>query len=197
MKYKREDYFNLPNIVSYVRILMTPILLTLAYQQQPVAFMWLLVFTLFTDVLDGFLARLLNQITELGSHLDSWGDFFVYSTLAVSAWWLWPDIVLRELPFVLTIIVSFIAPVLIGLIKFHTLTSYHTWSVKLAVGATTISYIIIFSGWATWPFQLAAILAAIAAIEEISITFMMRHEHADIRSIWHAIRINQTEDADS
>ena len=84
--HNKEDFYNLPNLVSLIRILMAPVLIYLALTQQPDWYIGMLVFTVFTDVLDGFLARVLNQITKLGSHLDSWGDFVIYNTMALCAW---------------------------------------------------------------------------------------------------------------
>lgn len=184
----KRDFLCPPNIVSMIRLLMAPVLLWLAYHQYPVVFLITLLFTLFTDVLDGFLARRLNMITELGAHLDSLGDFLIYSTLALSAWWLWPGIIREELVYVLTIIISFTTPVIIGLIKFRTLTSYHTWAVKVAVFITVVSYVIVFAGILRWPLYLAAIVCVIASVEEILITLIMKHEHADVRSVWHALK---------
>lgn len=187
MQYKK-DFFNPPNIVSLIRILMAPVLLTLAYHQYEVIYILILLFTLFTDVLDGFLARKLNMITELGSHLDSWGDFIIYTVLVISAWWLWPETLKQEWLSVSAIIISFTLPVIIGLIKFHSLTSYHTWSVKVAVFITICSYVVVFSGWLIWPIYLAAVISVIAAIEEISITIITKHKHADIRSVFDALK---------
>ena len=62
---------------------MAPVLFYLAFNQQPYWFMAMLAVAIFTDVLDGFLARTLNQITAMGSRLDSWGDFIIYSTMAI------------------------------------------------------------------------------------------------------------------
>ncbi len=184
----KKEFLSPPNIVSLIRIFMAPVLLWLAWQQEPLIYMLALGFTLFTDVLDGFLARALNQVTDLGAHLDSWGDFIIYTTLVVAAWWLWPEIIIEEKKSVLLIIISFLTPVAIGLIKFKTLTSYHTWTVKLAVFVTVVAYVVTFSDWARWPIYLAAVIAVIAAIEEIAITLVMRNEHADVRSIWHAMK---------
>lgn len=187
----KNDLFNPPNITSMIRIFMAPVLLLLAYHGHEAIYIIAVLFTLFTDVLDGFLARHLNMITELGSHLDSWGDFIIYTTLAISAWWLWPEIIKQELIYFLIIILSFTLPVIIGLIKFHTLTSYHTWSVKLAVFITVLSYIIVFLDWLRWPLYMAVAISTIAAIEEILITFIMKHQHADIKSIWHAMKYSK------
>lgn len=171
---------------------MAPVLLWLAVRQQANLFIAVLIFTVFTDVLDGFLARHLQQITEMGSHLDSWGDFLVYSTMAISAWLLWPETVIREGLYFIIILFSFTLPVLVGLLKFRTLTSYHTWSVKLAVAVTVVSYILLFADIMHWPFRVAALLCALAALEEIAITFVIKHEQVDVRNLWQALRLNRS-----
>ena len=191
MMINKRDFFNPPNLISMLRIFMAPVLLTLAFHQLSTIYLLALLFTLFTDVLDGFLARRLNMITELGAHLDSWGDFIIYTTLAIAAWWLWPQIITEEILSVLAIIISFTLPVIVGLIKFHKVTSYHTWSVKIAVFVTVISYVVVFSEWARWPLYVAAGMSLIAAIEETLITLIMKHEHTDIRSIWHALKYDR------
>lgn len=182
MKLSLRKLFNLPNAVSMLRLMMVPVMIALALLQQPVLFLAAVLFSGFTDVLDGFLARTLDEITEFGSHLDSWGDFAIYTCMAIGAWLLWPDIVRQELYWILAIIASFTLPVLFGLIKFRTLTSYHTWSVKIAVLLTFISYVILFGELHSMPFHIAAIACVIAATEEIIITALMKHEHVDIRS---------------
>ena len=188
---KREEIVNLPNLVSFIRILMAPVLFYFALTQQPYWFIGVLLFAEFTDVLDGFLARTLNKITEVGSRLDSWGDFVIYSTIAVCAWILWPDILKRESLYFIIIVLSFTLPALIGFIKFNRFTSYHTWSVKLAVVITIISYILLFSGLLDWPFRVAALFCLYAAIEEIAITLLINHEHVDVRTVWQAVKYNR------
>ncbi|MDH5711623.1 MAG: CDP-alcohol phosphatidyltransferase family protein [Gammaproteobacteria bacterium] len=185
---KKEDIYNLPNAVSLLRILMAPVLLYFAFMQQPYWYLIALIFAEFTDVLDGFLARQLNQITKMGSHLDSLGDFVIYSTMAICAWILWPEILQREMPYFIIIVLSFTLPTLIGYIKFQQFTSYHTWSVKLAVLVTVIGYILLFTEWFNWPFRVAAFFCLYAAIEEIALTMLFHHEHVDVRSIWGALR---------
>ena len=167
---------------------MSPVLFYLAFKQQPYWFIAVLLFAEFTDVLDGFLARVLNQKTTMGARLDSWGDFVIYTTIAICAWILWPDILQRESLYFTIIVLSFTLPALIGFIKFHRFTSYHTWSVKFAVLITVISYILLFTGLLDWPFRVAAAICVFAALEEIAITLLIHHEHVDVRNIWLAIK---------
>lgn len=191
MSHAKEQIINLPNLVSAIRILMAPILIYFAVTQQPNWFMGTLLFAVFTDVLDGFLARILNQITTMGSHLDSWGDFVIYNTMAVCAWILWPDILQREMLYFVLIVLSFMLPAIIGFIKFQRFTSYHTWSVKVAVLVTVVSYVLLFTGLVDWPFRVAAVFCLYAAIEEIAITLLVRREYVDVRSLWQALRYNR------
>jgi cardiolipin synthase len=191
MRQANDQIVNLPNLISLIRILMAPVLIYFAITQQPYWFIGVLLFAEFTDVLDGFLARTLNQMSELGSHLDSLGDFIIYTTIAFCAWLLWPEILLREQVYFIIVVLSFTLPALIGFIKFHRFTSYHTWSVKLAVAVTVAGYILLFTGLLDWPFRIAALFCLYAAIEEIAITLLIPHEQADIRSVWQVLKYNR------
>ncbi len=173
---------------------MAPVLVYFAINQMEAWFLGVLLFSGFTDILDGFLARTLNQITALGAHLDSWGDFAIYSTMAICAWILWPGIVEREMLYFAMIIASFSIPVAIGLIKFRGLTSYHTWSVKVAVAVTFIGYVLLFAELAQWPFVLASLACVYAGIEEILITLTMNRERVNVSSIWAAMKYDHLVD---
>jgi CDP-diacylglycerol--glycerol-3-phosphate 3-phosphatidyltransferase len=177
-----------PNLVSALRILIAPILFALALLDLETWFLALLVFSALTDLADGMLARRLKMITPLGAHLDSIGDFAIYSTMAICAWILWPEITRRELLFYTMILCSFVLPAVVALIRFGKLTGYHTWAVKLAVAVTFIAYIALYADIANWPFVLASILCVIAGSEEILITLTLREERTDVRSIFSAIK---------
>ena len=170
---------------------MAPVLFYCAFTKQPDWYIGCLILAVFTDVLDGFLARILNQTTTMGSRLDSWGDFIIYATMALCAWILWPDILLREQFYFIIIVLSFTLPVLVGFIKFHAVISYHTWSVKLAVAITIVSYILLFTEILIWPFKIAALFCLYAAMEEIAITLLVRRELTDVRTVWHALKYNR------
>ncbi len=65
----------IPNIVSFVRLLMVPVFLWLLLAEDQVAAAgWLLGIIGSTDWVDGYLARRLGQISELGKLLDPVAD---------------------------------------------------------------------------------------------------------------------------
>ena len=179
----QKHELNWPNAVSFFRLLLAPVLLLLAWWNMPYWFLAILIISEFTDVLDGFLARILNQMTRLGSKLDSWGDFAVYSTIAVGAWWMWPGKVVDNALWFGLIVASFTFPALLGLIKFRGSTSYHTWSVKVSVAVTIISYVLLFYLDMQWPFKVAAVLCIFAALEEMVITLLLPHPQVNVRSV--------------
>ena len=73
-KEKKNSFLNLPNILSLLRILLIPVFLVLMIQGKIVEASAVFFFAGFTDVLDGFAARLLHQKTKIGAFLDPAGD---------------------------------------------------------------------------------------------------------------------------
>jgi cardiolipin synthase len=72
--------FNLPNILSSLRVILLPILYVFALIGMRLEFLVAYIIIGSTDALDGFLARLLNQVTKLGKFLDTVADILFYCT---------------------------------------------------------------------------------------------------------------------
>ena len=179
---------HLPNLLSLSRLLAVPFLLILAWQGRDDAFLVLLIVALSTDALDGFIARRFHCESPLGARLDSWGDFAIYSTVPLAAWWLWPDLLRQEAVAVITIMISFLLPVTLGFIKFHGITSYHTWSVKVAAVWMAAALLALFVLEIAWPIRVAAVLCAWSGLEEIAITLLLGERRTNVRSLWHVWR---------
>ncbi len=74
---RAADVFTVPNLVSIARLALIPLLLWLLLaRDDPVAAGWLLGLIGATDWVDGWLARRLGQVTELGKFLDPLADRF-------------------------------------------------------------------------------------------------------------------------
>jgi cardiolipin synthase len=92
-----------PNILSFFRLALVPVFLVLVIMGYDLLALAVLVFSSFTDFLDGVLARRLNQVTRLGQLLDPAADrFFIFATLiglavrGIVPWWLFAIIVGRD-----------------------------------------------------------------------------------------------------
>ncbi|MBK1706625.1 CDP-alcohol phosphatidyltransferase family protein [Halochromatium glycolicum] len=180
--------WNLPNLLSGFRLLSAPLLLVLAVSGEREAFLWLLALAFFTDAVDGMIARTIGQTTPLGARLDSWADVAVYVATTASLLILWPERVREEWVPVVAVVVSFMTPAVMGLLRFGRFTSYHTILVKIAVVATVIGLFAMLLDVSVWPFRIAAALAVLAGLEELIITMILREERSNITSLWQVLR---------
>ncbi len=73
-KKEKNGFLNLPNILSLLRILFIPVFVVLMTQGKIMAASAVFFLAGFTDLLDGFAARLLHQKTRIGALLDPAGD---------------------------------------------------------------------------------------------------------------------------
>ncbi|UCH58499.1 MAG: CDP-alcohol phosphatidyltransferase family protein [Anaerolineales bacterium] len=182
--------------MSGFRLIAAPFLLYLAWVGRPNLFLALLATSLLSDSIDGFIARKLNEASELGTKLDSWGDLATYLTVPLCAWWLWPEVLKREAFFVLLTVGAYILPLIIGFVKFRRLPSYHTWSAKIAAVVMSVAFFILFIFDISRPFHFAAILQALVACEEITISLLLIEWHGNVPSLWHAYRLVRKDSAD-
>jgi CDP-diacylglycerol--glycerol-3-phosphate 3-phosphatidyltransferase len=86
MKIQATDFIKIPNIISLFRIsLLIPLVLLLADLETNRSMVVVIIFiALISDLLDGFIARKTNQISELGKILDPLGDKLFVIVLVTS-----------------------------------------------------------------------------------------------------------------
>lgn len=190
-----ERRFTIPNVLSCFRLASVPVLLVLARYGCANLFFALFVCALLTDMADGYLARRLRQETEFGARLDSCGDFALYLSTPLCAWWLWPEIVLQEAPYVAAVLAGFILPILIGFARYRRLTSYHTWGAKLSAVVMGIGTVLLFAGFSPWPFRFSTLVLIVTQVEEVAITFVSAEWRANVPTLWHALRRNREQRA--
>lgn len=177
-----------PNLLSAIRLLLIPVLLGLAWWQQPRIFVGTLLFSLLTDNLDGFLARKLNQKTELGAKLDSWADAATWLALLPCAWWLRPEVLRAEAPWLIAGLACFLASIGFGFVKYRRLISYHTWGAKALSVIVAVTVLVFFAGGPGWVFHVAMPFVMLSALEEMAITTLLPTWRANVPSLWHAWR---------
>ncbi len=182
----------IPNALSVVRVLLVPVLYLLAIEEMHAEFLGVLMVSFLTDLVDGPIARRLNQISDIGAQLDSWADFAVYVSLPVWGGWLWPAVMQIQRPYVTAVLVSYIAPVIIGVIKYGRLPSLHTYGAKASAVFVGISVILMFGFAVYWPFRLCVPLAVATAIDEIVAITCLRSWRPNVRTCWHAIHLRRS-----
>jgi len=81
---RRGEFFNLPNIITLVRVVLTPVFLWLLLDGRLWAAFGVLVVAGTTDVLDGFAARLWGLKTRTGLWFDPAADKLLLTTAFVA-----------------------------------------------------------------------------------------------------------------
>jgi len=87
VKVKKEEFFSVPNILSYFRIILIPcfiyVYITAKSKNEFLFAAFIILVSGLTDLLDGRIARKYNMITELGKFLDPLADKLTQGAVAL------------------------------------------------------------------------------------------------------------------
>ena len=85
---KKSEYFTIPNIMGYGRILLLPIFLYLYYHAETSKEYWwafgVLAISFLSDFFDGKIARKFNMVTDFGKMLDPVADKLTQWAIAIA-----------------------------------------------------------------------------------------------------------------
>lgn len=137
-----KNIFSVPNLLSLLRVVLVPVLGVAVCFREASWFLLVLVISLLSDMLDGYFARKLNQVTEFGARLDSWADMATYAMMIIGLYYIWPLIFIDQLFYLVAAILSYVLPVVIAVIRFSHFPSYHTWGAKIAAVPYSASFLL-------------------------------------------------------
>lgn len=149
--------FTVPNILSFLRLLLVPVFLVLIVRGQDALALLVLVVSSVSDFLDGVLARRFNQVTRLGQLLDPAADrLFIFTALiglairGVIPWWLLIVIVARDV--MLAVLGVTLANFGYGPLPVHHLGKVATFCLFYALPILMIGQAFPALAWITVPF---------------------------------------------
>ena len=145
--------FTIPNALSLARILAVPVLVALAASDQRYAVVFVFLAMTVTDWLDGRLAILLDQRSDIGPRLDSVADMLMYSALLVSALLLDADRLASEWPWIVVPIATYLAAGSLSLAKFGRWPHHPTAMAKVSWGLMLVGGIAFLIEWSQWPLR--------------------------------------------
>ena len=76
--FRGENIANVPNVISFYRLVTFPVILLLGIYGYEQLFVILLCINLVSDIFDGFIARRFNMATRFGASLDNLADIGTY-----------------------------------------------------------------------------------------------------------------------
>lgn len=152
---------NLPNLLSIIRILLVPVFIIYMLNNRMLESLVVFIIAVVSDALDGFIARVFHQKSNLGAHLDPLADKILlisaYVTLAIFKLipsWLAVLTISRDVLILLGVLVLYLYryPVRIKpsiLSKATTCMQVVTILIVLSNGYLGIQFLKVYSIWAT------------------------------------------------
>ncbi len=186
--YISNRLLTVPNLLCFMRLAGSIILIPIALWDQQKLFLWLFIFLAMTDWFDGKLAILLNQRTVIGAQLDSWADAALYAALLFGVVIIHGETLRDEFIWVIAAPATYLISTAAGFWKYRRWPSYHTRAAKTSWFLTLVAAITLFTGWSLWPLRIALTAIALTNLEALCITIISPRWRADVTSIYHAWR---------
>lgn len=181
----------LPDLISIFRLVASPLLIVAAVTSVRPAFVVLLVLAVASDGIDGMVARARRQCTPRGARLDSAADVALQLSAPLAMLILYPELRSSEIATTAAILLSYLLPISAGLLKFGRLAAYHTFLFKLGAFVLAAGAAIWIAVENAWLLRGAAIVLVVAALDELTITALLREPHTDVSSTLTALELRR------
>jgi CDP-diacylglycerol--glycerol-3-phosphate 3-phosphatidyltransferase len=182
-------FVHVPNVITTCRLLAAPVLLAAALERRASLFAWLLLLCLLSDIADGFIARAFRLQSRLGAALDSAADFLV-TVVAVTGMIMlqWRFVVAHAWQLALFVGLLF-GEVIVSLVRYHRLSSFHTYLVRISAYAQGIFFVgLFFWGYVVWLFYLTWIVSCLAELEEWILLALLPTWTHDVRGLYWVLK---------
>jgi cardiolipin synthase len=137
----------IPNALTFLRLCLIPLIVVLIHERRLDLAFWAFSVAGLTDAIDGWLARKLNQQSEIGAYLDALADKFLIAASFISLfmigafpYWIAVLVIFRDLMIVSALAIAWlmdnpmeIEPITIS--KWNTAAQIGAVAYKLAAGA--------------------------------------------------------------
>ena len=167
---------HIPNILSGLRLVMVVVFILFFVRAQYLWAMATYLLAFVTDILDGYLARRNNWVSDVGKVLDPLADKLMLMTALVCFWTVgWLPAIL-----VIVVVVKELIMIIGGAIFYkHNIVVYADWYGKLATGFFSVGVVAtLLANFWTWlrPWNVvilcvAAVMAIVALIHYVSQRF--------------------------
>jgi cardiolipin synthase (CMP-forming) len=179
----------IPNILSLYRLLSFPFILILILTEKYhlfVFFMWL---NLTTDILDGWIARKLNQVTETGAMLDGLADTATYFLgLAGIFMFKWIDLKPYAVSFSV-FLAMFLISRSFSFLKLGRFYGFQTYGGKIAgyIHGSFLLVLFLF-GFCTWFYWIMVISGYLVFSENILITIVLKGSKSQVKGLYWILK---------
>ncbi|HCS54322.1 MAG TPA: hypothetical protein DIW81_22525 [Planctomycetaceae bacterium] len=192
---RTTSLLTIPNILCFIRLIGSPALLWVAWQQDQMLFLWTFLGLFLTDWFDGKLAILLNQKSVYGAVLDSFADVSLYASAILGLGWLKWETFQQEVFWITLGVSSYFLTCTVGLIKYGRIPSYHTRAAKICWMLAGLAIVSLLMNWPIWLSRLVIIGIIYTNLEAVAMTIVLPEWTNDLRTLAAAIRMKRKMDA--
>lgn len=189
IKRQKESILTIPNILSFYRLISFPVILYFILAGNERLFVILLVISLITDFLDGFVARKFNMQTEFGAKLDSLADDATYLLAFIG---LFAFRLNEFVPYqisALLFLISYVASIIVSLIKFRKMPSLHLYSAKVgAVLQGSFFFVLFIFGFFPLYYYIVAITGIFSFVEQVIILILSKEMKSDLKGLYWVLK---------
>lgn len=184
-----KSILTIPNLLSFYRILSFPVIFYFAWTKQESVYFILLIISLITDALDGFIARKFNMQSEFGARLDSLADIGMYVVAIVGVMCLKNSEIEPYKVSLVLFVLLLILPVVISFIKFRTFPSLHLYSAKMAGCCMGLFFFTLFV-FDFFPvfYYLMLVVGILSFVEEIAVLLILADLKSDIKGLYWLLK---------
>ncbi len=189
-----RNRLTIPNFVSFYRLLAFPVILYMALSGYKQTFAVLIVINLVTDVLDGLLARMLNQKTEFGARIDSVADMGTYFLVFLGIWVFKREEFAPHIVSFSIFIGLLILALGLSLVKFGRFPSLHLYSWKIGGYIQGTFFAVLFAFDFYTPFYYFMIIWGILAfLEHIAIQLIIPRMRSNAKGLYWVLKDRRKE----
>jgi len=186
---QKNKILTIPNILSFYRLFTFPVILWFIISGKETLFAVFLIINLVTDVLDGYIARRLNQQTAFGARLDSMADNLTFALAIIGILVFKIDDFRPHLISFFIFIVLGVLLLVLSLIKFGRFPSFHLYSFKIGGYIQGFFLAVLFTfGFITVFYYFMIIWAILAALEHIVIQLIIPEMRSNVKGLYWILR---------
>ncbi len=182
---KGENIINVPNFISFYRLLIFPVILYAALTGRENWFVILLCISLVSDAIDGNIARIFNLQTNFGAALDNLADVCTYAMAILGLFvFKWTEI--KPHSWILFLFLGiFLLSYIISFVRFGKIPGLHLYSAVSAGYVQGIFFFVLFVfGFYPWMLYVVAIWGIVAYTEKIIILFKLDDIRIGVKGLY-------------
>jgi len=191
---KKSELWTIPNLISAYRLFIDPLILYFIIAGKENLFAIFLVINLFTDALDGFIARKCHSETELGAKLDAFADNFTYVLAFIGMLVFKLEDFRPHFASFIIFVTMLVSTVVVSLIKFRKFPSYHLYTTKISGYIQAFFFICLFTvGFIPAFYYFVIGWGIMGAVECIILDMILPEMRSNVKGLYWVLKERKAE----